>query len=385
MNINRHNYESFFLLYADKELSAPEKNAVEFFVQQNPDLKEEFDQLQELVLPADKLGFDKTGLFKKEDSISALEEKMLMQLDGELNEVQAKELEALLQEDKDLQATYALLQKTKLDPADAPAFENKKILYRYERARLVNMRVLRWAAAAIFLGFGLFAGIKLLNPGTPVANSAEIPLVKKPSGAGTAAKLIPGDSSSQQVQNKKTNEAVAVNNNNINNGSTVKDNAVIATDPVPENKKTNQGVLVKRSLKQKDLRENKQPGGEEETMAATDPKNNRSLTVNKTVQQQLPEQRQPGPEKLIAQAPEKVTIDDGNETLVPLRESFARQAVFTEPETAGNDKILYMDEDNITRSKTGVIFRKLKRVVERKAKIKPGKSLKIAGFEIAAR
>ena len=41
MNINRDNYEEFFLLYADNELSVQEKNAVEDFVRQHPDLEEE--------------------------------------------------------------------------------------------------------------------------------------------------------------------------------------------------------------------------------------------------------------------------------------------------------------------------------------------------------
>ena len=42
MIINRHNYEECFILYWDNELTASQKQAVENFVKENPDLQEEF-------------------------------------------------------------------------------------------------------------------------------------------------------------------------------------------------------------------------------------------------------------------------------------------------------------------------------------------------------
>jgi hypothetical protein len=56
--ITRHNYEDLFLLYVDNELSPVERQSVETFVKENPDLKEEMETLQQCrLIPEDEVSF----------------------------------------------------------------------------------------------------------------------------------------------------------------------------------------------------------------------------------------------------------------------------------------------------------------------------------------
>src|SRR5437763_9401787 len=102
MNINRNNYEEYFLLYSDKELSAEQKSMVENFVQQNPDLEEEFVMLQQSVVKPDNniTLEDKSSLFRKEAfeqdqyiNQTNYEEKFLLYTDNEMDSSEIKETE----------------------------------------------------------------------------------------------------------------------------------------------------------------------------------------------------------------------------------------------------------------------------------------------------
>ncbi len=68
MDINRNNYESFFLLYLDRELSTADKHEVENFLIENSDLQKEFALLQQTMLIHDDTIFEpKELLFREEE------------------------------------------------------------------------------------------------------------------------------------------------------------------------------------------------------------------------------------------------------------------------------------------------------------------------------
>ena len=187
MNINRNNYEEYFLLYADKELSSDQKTRVEKFVQENPDLEEEFVMLHQSVIRPDKtIQFeDKNSLLREESNSNAgnIQEKILLYTDNELPYSEIKELEKFLLMNPALQNEFNLLQKVTYEPDTSIVFPDKKLLYRKEDEHKVIPFPWRYLAAAILLGIGLWIGLPYLqknNSKPAVAVEERIPEKKSP-------------------------------------------------------------------------------------------------------------------------------------------------------------------------------------------------------------
>jgi anti-sigma factor RsiW len=113
--INRHNYETFFILYMDNELSSEERLMVEDFVKQYPELKEELDVLMQYKLqPDDDIVFaNKESLMMQTPAAATepdMETRLMLYLDGELNNAEKHELEVLLSNSQ-MQEVFAVLQK----------------------------------------------------------------------------------------------------------------------------------------------------------------------------------------------------------------------------------------------------------------------------------
>src|SRR5678815_4967560 len=73
MNINRHNYEEFFILYMDNELDSDDRRMVEAFVLQHPDIQEELALLKRSKLEPEQIVFaGKGSLYRKEEKVRPL-------------------------------------------------------------------------------------------------------------------------------------------------------------------------------------------------------------------------------------------------------------------------------------------------------------------------
>ena len=158
MNITRNNYEEYFILYLDNELSSEDRKRVELFVQENSDLKEELDLLlQSQLVPDNSIVFNNKEQLMRSPGISNIntanyEEWLLLYTDNELPAEERIAVEQFVSSRPAIKAELHLLQKTKLQPEETLVFSNKESLYRTEeKVRVITIRWWRMAAAAALL------------------------------------------------------------------------------------------------------------------------------------------------------------------------------------------------------------------------------------------
>jgi hypothetical protein len=163
--INKDNYEEYFLLYVDNELTGAEKEEVERFVEQYPEMKQELQSFLDTRLDPEELRMEGSEeLYRTEvGQIHAgnFEEYQLLLLDNELDGEKAKAIEQYNQSHEAAATNFEWLKKTKL-PEEKIEFPDKSVLYRETAKPAIVMSISWWryaaAAAVIFL-----AGLAWLN------------------------------------------------------------------------------------------------------------------------------------------------------------------------------------------------------------------------------
>lgn len=188
LHITRANYEAYFLLYVDGELTPAQSDAVEAFAALHPDLQEELDLLLTTRLNAETVCFSKESLMADSMKQNVIDESLLLYIDDELKGEAKKNLEEKIASDATYQYQLNLLQQTKL-PAEAISYPNKAELYRKSERRV---RPIIWyrAAAAVFVlmasGYMWYLNQTTVPPTTSVATAPITkPVPAQPSGPVT--------------------------------------------------------------------------------------------------------------------------------------------------------------------------------------------------------
>lgn len=180
--INRHNYEQYFLLWVDGELSPEEMEAVERFVEANPDLAEELAILQDTkLMPDHNIVFENKAALLKLDTnainLNNYETWFLLYIDQELTVADQQKVELFVLQHPSLQTEFELFKQTKL-VNETWVFEHKDSLYKSEKTKrpVVYMRWMRYAVAAVFIG--IVATVWMIAPEKTINQSLNIPGVQ---------------------------------------------------------------------------------------------------------------------------------------------------------------------------------------------------------------
>lgn len=183
MSINRNTYEVYLIDYFEGNLDALQVSELLLFLEQNPDLKTECENLELVYLTQDNIApLDKSSLKKPDfDAVKKQYEPLLIaQLEGDLTAEEATKLAHATTLYPQIEKEAQLFAFTKLVPDLTIQYANKKALKRFVLAAYYPMLI---RIAAVLLLFSL-VGVYFLQPSQPemaVANTKNT--IKKPEKA----------------------------------------------------------------------------------------------------------------------------------------------------------------------------------------------------------
>ncbi|MGC1391148.1 MAG: hypothetical protein WA816_08930, partial [Bacteroidales bacterium] len=152
MQIDRSNYEIWLTDWLDGNLTDIQADQLHHFMEENPDLKEEYHELVTLRLsPSDKPFPLKNHLKKTTTDLSEyqLEYLSVAYLENDLSASQKKELKESIEIDPEKQMSFDLMQKMKLFPVFLLYKHKKHLLRRTVIQNVIRLSLLGLSAAAI--------------------------------------------------------------------------------------------------------------------------------------------------------------------------------------------------------------------------------------------
>ncbi len=215
MKITRHNYEEYFVLYTDNELNSGDREILEQFVSDNPDLREELSWLlQSRLIPENNVVFDNKEQLMKTTGAGTIntlnfQEWLLLYIDNELTAGQKISVEKFLDGHPAIKKELKILQKTISVAEPEITFKNKKVLFRKEER--VHKLTFEWrkiaVAATLLIAISTAAFIiymKDKNPAEiasfktpPLKSIQDNPAEKKETENPSGAILITGENKNQ--------------------------------------------------------------------------------------------------------------------------------------------------------------------------------------------
>ena len=182
MKIDRSNYESFFIDYLDGNLSEGQIDDILFFLQNNPDLKEELESISEFKLDlTDHIFPDKSVLLKTEtDEISEFDSLAIAYFENDLSDTDKQSLLKEIEGDTEKIKIFQSIERLRLIPETGIIFPNKKQLLQ-EKKKPVFFTWITRVAAILLLGLAIWT----LFPEEQDQNQTDFPVITENDGKTT--------------------------------------------------------------------------------------------------------------------------------------------------------------------------------------------------------
>ncbi|MDF1571501.1 MAG: hypothetical protein P1P82_07795 [Bacteroidales bacterium] len=178
MNINRNNYEAYFLDFIEGRLSPEQEAVLRRFLKFNPDLAQELTAFELHTVAAPHLPFPKKESLKKELPVgetgvndASFDMYCVAFLEGDLSENQREAFEAYLAQHPVRKKELEAFKATYLVPARV-AYPHKGRL-KHRNIRLTNWRIMFPVAAAAAITLMMLLRVPYMQPTVEVASLVE--------------------------------------------------------------------------------------------------------------------------------------------------------------------------------------------------------------------
>jgi hypothetical protein len=154
MEIDRTNYEIWLIDWLEGNLSDLQVEQLKLFLNENPELREEFDELVSFSLKSSIESYPFKGRLKKTIAdLSELQFEYLCvaYLENDLSAGQLTELMQLIDQNPEKKKTFELLQKIRLVPADISYKFKSQLIKRTPLQRVIRLSVIGLSAAAAII------------------------------------------------------------------------------------------------------------------------------------------------------------------------------------------------------------------------------------------
>lgn len=374
--INKDNYEEYFLLYADNELSEEERIEVEVFVKLFPELEEEFNMIKRTVtIPDENVSFDKSFLLKDEVStfinLNNYEEVFVLYHDNELDESKRSLTERFVNLHPEFEDEFSLFEQAKFE-SESVVFPNKDLLYRKETSgKVVPIRVWKMLAAAVLIGFGVWVALPFIS------SNKQVPTVALNDNQVKTEVLKPGFDTVEKVKN----DPVQIAEVTPRESSTKEVKAQTATSEKPTLKNELAVATVKKIAKPRLVEKQIEPNYLEEKIKNLQANDNAELVAINNMDTKSPG-KESGKIKNITE-PKELHIDQVDPRIQTTHSAQeATYADFSNEKNNNENYVFYnVSASEFKKTKVGGFLKMVKRMVERTnpiAQIFAGKDDQIA-------